>query len=245
MVIGSENRVRDVRQGAIHSMPRVSVFLISRSRNWLSRAISGDEFAYGYLKLTYHLRREYGLVINKKKVYRLCKEMRILRPQRKLKPRRPRKIARNRTVTGPNQLLETNIKYRYVHGESRFFFIQSVVDVYNRMIVNYHIGLSCTAQDVALTLQNVKRHRLPEGMHGVVIRTDNGPQFISERFAQMCQMEPERIPCKTPNKNAHIESFYSILEHECRIHSSLGFCMPREIHEAFFSNTTRLEPISA
>src|SRR5690606_30055207 len=153
------------------------------------------------------------LIINKKKVYRLCKEMRILRPQRKLKPRRPRKIARNRTVTGPNQLLETDIKYGYIHGEGRFFFIQSIIDVYDRMIIDYHIGLSCTAQDSALTLQNAKRRRRDEDLRGAVIRTDNGSQFVSDRFGQMCRqlgMEHERIPCKTPNKNAHIESFHSI-----------------------------------
>lgn len=200
--------------------------------------------------------------------------MGILRPQRKLKPRRPRKIARNRTVSGPNQLFETDIKYGYIHGEGRFFYIQSVIDVYDRMIVDYHIGLSCTGQDAALTLQNVQRLRGHADVSGAVIRTDNGPQFVSERFGQMCQrlsMLHERIPCKTPNKNAHIESFHAILEMEClawhefqtyaeayqtvvefikrynerRIHSSLGFRTPREIHEAFFSNTTRLEPITA
>src|SRR5690625_856701 len=37
-------------------------------------------------------------------------------------------------------------------GEDRFFFVQSVIDVYDRMIVDYHIGLSCTGQDAALTL---------------------------------------------------------------------------------------------
>lgn len=37
-------------------------------KEWLSEAIHGDGYAYGYVKLTYHLRREYQLVINKKKV---------------------------------------------------------------------------------------------------------------------------------------------------------------------------------
>jgi len=51
-----------------------------------------------------------------------------------------------------------------------------------------------------------------------IIRTDNGPQFISYAFEQACaalKLEHERIPPKTPNKNAHIESFHSILENEC------------------------------
>ena len=51
-----------------------------------------------------------------------------------------------------------------------------------------------------------------------VIRSDNGPQFISHRFAEACEqfgITHERIPPKTPNKNAHIESFHAILESEC------------------------------
>ena len=51
-----------------------------------------------------------------------------------------------------------------------------------------------------------------------VIRSDNGPQFISHLFEEACAtfgMIHERIPVRTPNKNAHIESFHSILEAEC------------------------------
>ncbi len=50
------------------------------------------------------------------------------------------------------------------------------------------------------------------------IRTDNGSQFISNAFAATCdelELIHERIPVKTPNMNAHIESFHSILEEEC------------------------------
>ena len=42
----------------------------------------GRSLLYGYRKLTIALRRQYGLVINHKKVYRLCRELRMLRPQR-------------------------------------------------------------------------------------------------------------------------------------------------------------------
>ncbi|MOA64531.1 Integrase core domain protein [compost metagenome] len=48
-----------------------------------------------------------------------------------------------------------------------------------------------------------------------MIRTDNGPQFISKLFGDTCEsldMIHERIPPRTPNMNAYIESFHSILE---------------------------------
>jgi len=51
-----------------------------------------------------------------------------------------------------------------------------------------------------------------------VIRTDNGPQFTAKIFNKTCdnwKLEHERIPVKSPNMNAYIESFPAILEDEC------------------------------
>lgn len=121
-------------------------------KDLLYSAVEGDGYPYGYRKLTHWLRREHNLVINHKKVYRLCKEMNILRPQRVRRHHRPRRIARNREITGVNQLWETDIKYGYIAGENRFFFIQTILDVYDRMVVDYHIGLSCTGAEAAAAL---------------------------------------------------------------------------------------------
>jgi hypothetical protein len=110
--------------------------------------------SYGYRKLTGWLRREHGLKINKKKVYRLCKELGILRTQRRLRPRlAKRKVAMNREITGVNQLWETDIKYGYIAAERRFFFVQTIIDVYDRTVIDYHIGLSCTAEEAAACLK--------------------------------------------------------------------------------------------
>lgn len=93
-----------------------------------------------------------------------------------------------------------------------------------------------------------------------IIRSDNGPQFISILFEEACnnlKIEHERIPFKTPNKNAHIESFNNILENEClsrnefktfaeaykavskfikfynetRIHSGISYLSPNEYYK--------------
>lgn len=215
---------------------------------------------YGCYKITVTLRRKYNLVINKKKVYRLCKELDILRPQRKIKPKHPRKIAINREITTSNALWEVDVKYGYIQGEDRFFYVLSYLDVYDRNIIDYHMGLSCKASDAAITL---KRAMLKRNLHNkennLVIRSDNGPQFKSFHFHNTClelKLEHERIPNATPNKNAHIESFHRILEDEClsrhefesfahaykevaefmrkynnlRIHGSLGYITPREYY---------------
>lgn len=73
-------------------------------KEFLLEENSGDGYNYGYRKLTKVLRRKYKLKINKKKVYRLCKELGILRPQRQKKVSHSRKLARNRVITRSNQL---------------------------------------------------------------------------------------------------------------------------------------------
>jgi putative transposase len=188
-------------------------------KEWLLELVEGDGQAYGYRKLTVALRREQGLIINKKKIYRLCEELNLLRPQRKIKFKHPRKIAINREITSSNQLWETDIKYGYVEGEGRFFFLLSMLDVYDRSVIDYHIGLTCEAKHAVELLQRAlwKRNLFGESQRPI-IRTDNGPQFISHAFEQACERfgtEHERIPPKTPNKNAHIESFHAMLEDEC------------------------------
>lgn len=187
---------------------------------WLSEAASDKENGvYGYRKLTLLLRRTYDLVINKKKVYRLLKEMDLLHPQRRKQSSFPRKMACNRTITASNELWEMDVKYGYIAGEQRFFFLLCVIDVLDRAIIEFHFGLSCEGKHAAALIERAlwKRELLSKE-NRPVIRTDNGPQFISKVFGEACQThrsEHERIPPKTPNKNAHIESFHSVLEAEC------------------------------
>ena len=87
---------------------------------------------------------------------------------------------------------------------------------------------SCKSADAANLL---KRCLLKKDLYGEdkkpVIRTGNGPQFISNLFEESYEglnLYHERIPCRTPNKDAHIESFHSFFEDECiRIHEFNNF----------------------
>lgn len=179
--------------------------------------VEGEENGYGYKLLTQCLRDRRGLILGKKKVYRLCKELGILHQQRPTQSRYPRRLARNREITGPNQLWQMDIKYGYVMGQDRFFFVLSLIDVFDRVIVGYYRGSSCHAVAVVETLEEALRSRLQDGEEKPVIRTDNGPQFLSHKFEEACEigtLEHERIPPKTPNMNAYIESFHSLLERD-------------------------------
>jgi putative transposase len=203
-------------------------------KEYLTELIEGDGYPYGYKKLTFSLKEDYHLVINHKKVYRLCKELGILRPKRKIYPKRPRKLAKRSAITGSNQLWQADLKYGYIDGTKQFFFQLSIIDVFDRVIVGYHLGLSATAKDASRVLEAAIRKRgFKPGMKLPVIRTDNGPQFTAKVFEKICtkwQIEHERTPVKTPNMDAYIESFHAILEDGCyKRHESQSFAQAYQV----------------
>ena len=169
----------------------------------------------GYQKLKHYLRRDYGFYINGKKLYRLCRENNLLLPRNKKKIKANRKICTNRTITGPNQLWEFDIKYGYIHGENRHFYILTFIDVFNRKQVNYHVGLSCKAEDLKFTFNQALIKENISDNKSLTIRSDNGPQMTSNMFRnyiETLELEHEFIPPGACNKNAHVESFNSIIE---------------------------------
>lgn len=171
----------------------------------------------GYKKLCHYLRRKFNFHINSKKVYRLCSEHDLLLPRKKKNKRRGRiQTSEKPNVTGPNQLWQFDIKYGLIRGENRFFFLMVFIDVFNREIKDYHIGLKCKASDIVFTLDNaIKKHKIdPEGL---TVRSDNGPQMTSKEFKNYISgqgLEHEFIPPSSPNLNAYVESFFSIVETE-------------------------------
>jgi putative transposase len=173
----------------------------------------------GYRKLTKMLRRDHGIYVNKKKIYRICLENKLILEQRSKCSRPARRIARNRVITGPNQLWQFDLKYGYIDGERRFFFILSFIDVFLRRVVGTHVGLRCQAGDLRNTLARALLVEEITAEHSLVIRSDNGPQMTSNELSRWLahleeKLSHEFIPVQTPNKNAHIESFFSILELE-------------------------------
>lgn len=214
------------------------------------------EKAGGYHKLTHYLEKDHGFIVNHKKVYRLCREHDLLLPRKKKTKRRGKKICENRDVTGPNQLWQFDIKYGYIHGENRFFFLMVFIDTFNRNIMDYHLGLRCTAADIIFTLSNALEKENID-VSNLVIRSDNGTQMTSHMFKSHIEslgLEHEFTPPSTPNLNAYVESFFSIVEtelfqahifesysqayettvkfikhyHERRIHGSLNYKTPLE-----------------
>lgn len=120
-------------------------------------------------------------------------------PRNKKKVKFNRKICTNKTITGPNQLWEFDIKYGYIHGENRHFYILTFLDVFTRKQVNYHVGLSCKARDLKFTFNEALKKENITDSKSLTIRSDNGPQMTSHMFRN------------------YIETLE--LDHECKIKS--------------------------
>jgi putative transposase len=165
--------------------------------------------------LSKYFRRDHGIIINHKKVARLCKVHGLSLSRPKKKQSKFTKMSKNRNVSGPNQVWEFDIKYGYLHGERRFFFLLGFIDVFSREVKGWYLGRHCRSKDVSTTLiLALEQARITQD-HGLVIRSDNGSQMRASQFQEAIKNLPtdhEFIPIRTPNKNAHIESFFSIYD---------------------------------
>lgn len=232
------------------------------------------ESEYGYKKLKYFLSSEYKLIVNHKKIYRICKEECLLKKRARGK-RISQIVYEKKEVRDSNQLWEIDIKYVWIDGEERFAYVCELIDVFDRNIVGYHIGLNCRAEEISIMVEESFRKRgLKKGEHSLSIRSDNGTQFTSYEFeTKLIELgiKHERIPNASPNKNAHIESFHSIMEmtfvrkyyfrtyqelyeklHEFilkynykRIHSGIGYMTPNEYYNLTQEGKIEKKPVAA
>lgn len=259
------------RDGVI--VPDPTLLALIRSYRQKPEFLAGG----GNKKLMHYLRRDYGFYVNHKKIARICRENGLSLPcRKKTKVSTWREVSRNRIITQPNELWEFDIKYGYVHEEKRFFFVLAFLDVFTRKVVGFYIGRRCQGGDLSYTLDEALKKEEVGEEGCLVIRSDNGPQMSSRVFHEYLKklemkLMHEFIPPATPNKNAHVESFFSILEiefirtryfrtfakayeqttkfihfyNETRVHGSLGYRTPIEVMERFKrGEEVKLKPIS-
>ena len=221
----------------------------------------GREFVdYGYIKVTHWLRQTYQYKINFKKVYRLMKVNALLYGKRPAK-HQGRNWVKD-LVPEPEETfhyLEFDIKYIYIHGLRKNAMLLTVIDVDSRLTLAQMLQLSIKKEDVVALFTYIKQNfTLPQK---VTVRSDNGSQFVAQLLRnQLIEMKINQEFTKpaTPEQNAHIESYHSIVErticqkyqfgslseanetfdrfqkfynHE-RIHSGIGYTSPMKYLQA-------------
>lgn len=172
----------------------------------------------GAKMLSHYLASEHSMYVNHKKVYRLCKENNLLLfTQNQVKEKIKKMRCEYRNVTAPNQLWQFDLKHIYIHGKNTWCYLLTFIDVYSKKAIAYSLGKSIKAGQLILTLNSALVAEKISHDHPLQIRSDNGPQMSSNRFhfylkKQERKLTHEFIPPRTPNRNAYIESFFSIFE---------------------------------
>ena len=180
------------------------------------KAILSVEFIfYGYDLVTEDLRQDSGLIINKKKVYRLMTEAHLLL-SRHIVTTGKRNFVRFRKIKAsrPLEYLVMDIKYVYLHGEKRNVYLLTVMDVCTRMVLAHILKASMRQHDVILLLDGILQQYKCEG---ISLRNDNGSQFIAHSvrgYLKDQNIYQEFTHIATPEENGYIEAFHSNLERD-------------------------------
>lgn len=175
----------------------------------------------GSKKLTKYLRIEHSLYINHKKIYRICHENKLLLFKKsEIKSKKIKKIRCSYLeVSKLNELWQFDLKYVWIHGENRWCFLLAFIDVISKKITGYYIGKTCKSGDLVFTLNQAIKNENITSEQMLTIRSDNGPQMSSNKFYFYLKrlenkLKHEFIPPRSPDRNAFIEAFNSIIENE-------------------------------
>jgi putative transposase len=180
----------------------------------IKRIISGEFVCYGYQNVTSEL-KDLEFIINHKKVYRLMDESQLLLGK-VIKTHGKREFVQFRkiTATRPMEYLCWDIKYVWVKGERKNYYLLSLMDIYTRRILDWIFQSSIRKIDV---IKMISRIDLTHGLKGVTVRNDNGSQFIANKvrhYLRYLEANQEFTHIATPEENSYIEAFHSILERE-------------------------------
>lgn len=176
--------------------------------------LSGEFVCYGYQKVTQQL-KNMQYMINHKKVYRLMDESnlllgKVIRTSGKRQWVKHRKIQAQK----PMEYLCLDIKYLWIEGERRHYYLLTILDVYTRKVLQWILQKSIRKMDVINLFRALHRQH---GIKGVNVRNDNGSQFIANdvrAFLRAAEANQEFTHIATPEENAYIEAYHSILDTE-------------------------------
>ena len=178
---------------------------------------SDSELRYGYQKMTKELQLQ-GYYINKKKVYRIMNENQLLRPRVKV---RGKTYVRYKKVCPLDQyeVMEMDIKFKWIESTMSYAYILTILDVFSRKVLNWHVGMSITQHTVkAIWEEVIINHLQPYDTlnRGVrlEIRNDNDKRFSAhsvQKFFSENYIDQVFTHPYSPQENGHVESFHSIL----------------------------------
>jgi putative transposase len=209
------------REGKPGVRPSTHTFKLDGSRvenqeviEEIKKILQDDFVTYGYDLVNEEL-RDKQYIINPKKTYRLMDENNLLLGKR-IHTTGKRDFVRFRKInaTYPMEHLCMDIKYVWVEGEKRNYYLLTVLDVFSRKAVEWIFLPSIRKyQVIGLFMRLSTRY----DVKGVTVRNDNGSQFIANnvrKYLRELEMKQEFSHISTPQDNGYIEAFFSNLRRD-------------------------------
>lgn len=176
------------------------------------RRLSAQYPRYGYRRIQVFLERE-GFVMSADRAHRLWKKERLQvarkRPRRRVASARPRPMA----PTGANQVWAYDFVFDACANGQQLKCL-TIVDEYTRECLAIDVAGSIRSGRVIDVLSRLMSERgMPK-----VLRSDNGPEFVSEailRWALRCGLDSALIDPGKPWQNGTNESFNGKFRDEC------------------------------
>ncbi len=192
--------------------------------------IHTDEPTWGYRTITAILRREHDLVINKKRVRRIMRDMGIyaLYPKPNLSKRyhaqyiRPY-LLRKLNIIRPNQVWGVDITY--LRMKKGFMYLFVIIDWYSRYIVDYELSSTLDKSFVLRCLKRALNRQKPE-----IINSDQGSHFTNPEYIKLLDDNGVKISMDGKGQcldNARTERFFRTLKYD-RIYIN-EYETPREL----------------
>ena len=172
---------------------------------------------YGYRRIHAQLGRE-GKVVNRKKVYRLMKELGIqaIYPKPQTTIRGALGLVHPYLLGGlaierPHQAWQVDITYLKLPGG--FVYLVALIDVYSRVVVGWRLSNSLCKESALEALEDgIWQYGAPE-----IVNSDQGVQFTSEEWGKLCLVHHIKISMSHKGgstDNAYVERFWRTLKYE-------------------------------
>lgn len=171
---------------------------------------------YGYHKTWVYLKDTQQIRIGRDMTYKIMKKNSLLNMTKTKKSKygiRNRAEAMVPEPTTEFSYWEFDIKYVWVQGRQRSAQILTIIDVYSRWVLGQFIAFEIKKEQVISLFKQVKNiFPVPTKF---IVRNDNGSQFIAQAvqdYILSIGAKQEFTKPATPQMNAHIEAYHSIME---------------------------------
>jgi putative transposase len=182
------------------------------------RALKADHPFWGYRRIWAYLRYVDGLVVNRKRIWRIMKAHDLLvKPNLKLRAKRKADTRKPRP-TRPNAWWGIDMTKVMIEGFG-WVYVVVVLDWHSKKVVGHYAGLQARAWHWLVALNRAANRQFPGGIEGqsLNLMADNGCQPTSLAFMRACAamgIKQAFTSYNNPKGNADTERFLRTLKEE-------------------------------